>query len=96
MQFLSQKFYNSSCGINRSFLVVLSFTIKLETLPDIRGTDNHFLNHLLIAEGSKSSTHELQLSSEKGMTSDTDCDSLWFPTEKKNLVPPIQFKAWRW
>lgn len=45
--------------------MVLSFTIK-ETLPAIRGIDNQFLNHHLIAEDNKSPAHELQLGSETG------------------------------
>lgn len=86
MQLLSRKFHNSSCGTNGSFLVVLNFTIK-EKHPAIRGTDNQFLNHHLIAENKKSSAHELQLGSEKGMTSVTSCDSLRFPRENKIWFP---------
>lgn len=74
--------------------MVLSFTIKLETLPALRGIDNLFLNQLLIAEANKSSAYELQLDGENGMTSVTSYDSLWFPREKK-LAPPIQFIARR-
>lgn len=74
--------------------MVLSFTIKLETLPATREIDNQFLSPLLIAEANKSSAHELQLGSENRMTSVTNCDSLWIP-RGKNLVPPIQFIARR-
>jgi len=49
MWFLSEKLHNSSSGINRNFLMVLSFTIKQGTVPAVRGTANQLFNDLFIS-----------------------------------------------